>query len=116
MPILQHELDKTRDEINSSPKHKNVHSQLPYGAAPTTVINNPEWWDGIQCLTPMDEDIITDIYNEYCGDPNLLRYISHEFEELADCVVKHLDIGEINFLNAWDVFNRMNRTIKDHWL
>lgn len=66
----------------------------------------PHKWDGINCLLPVDVEVIREIKQAMGGD-ELLEFTTREYRQKAQAVYDSLHIKNLTLDNAWDVFNAM---------
>ena len=90
---------------------------MPSGHVPADAPAHPELLAGLSCHIPVAEDLIRelrDILVEEVGPyERYLGWVSIEFAQAAQQVFQSINVPEIAFANAWDVFDAMAQVFDD---
>ena len=104
--VIQKELDKLKDCFNSHTVHLDHTKSNPSGISPNIAYELYEKYRGIDCLQPVDREVIHDLMEEL-GGRDLISFVSHDYAVKAQGVCDMLGLHDMNLQNIWHVFSAM---------
>ncbi|TFK78072.1 hypothetical protein K466DRAFT_507789, partial [Polyporus arcularius HHB13444] len=101
--LIQQELDALCDKLNNHKTRKDRNKLNPSGVAPNIAYTLPERYGGERGgLQPVDTGLIERLMEDLGGE-DLVRFVSHEYEDRADAVFATLGVEKLTFHNVWNV-------------
>ncbi|KAF9470531.1 hypothetical protein BDN70DRAFT_888988 [Pholiota conissans] len=82
--FIQDELNSFQNRMNSHVSCTDRNKAMPSGVAPAIAYALPERHGGVDCLIPVDRDVIQSLMDEIGED--VIRFVSLEYEEKAERV------------------------------
>ncbi|KAJ6515066.1 hypothetical protein C8R47DRAFT_1206416 [Mycena vitilis] len=107
--LLQQELDKWASFRNSVDIRKQKEKAGPSGVKAMSrndAFTLLDSWGGINCLQPVDVEVIRQMKKEMGGD-ELIAFSTPEFSERAQAAFDSLGIDALTQSNVWDIFTHM---------
>uniref|UniRef100_A0A8H8CM95 Integrase core domain-containing protein n=1 Tax=Psilocybe cubensis TaxID=181762 RepID=A0A8H8CM95_PSICU len=105
--MLQCELDQFMEFQNGVRMRKDSKKAGPSGCSRNEAFLFPERWGGINCLQPVDLDVVREI-KEKMGGEELLSFVSAEFANEAQKAFDSLGFSDrLTLGNVWVIFGRM---------
>lgn len=111
-PLVQRELDKFAEYQNNHRIRKQKGKTLPSGSTPNEFYRRPDRWGGESCLIPIDDRILDQLLEGCEEGRRLMRYVSEDFEEIANEAFTAVGSPVITLQTAWVVF----RVLVNHML
>ena len=109
--MLQRELDRFCDEANNKKVRKQKTKVLPSGVSPNIAYTLPERFDGVNCLQPVDRDLIQEMMDSPAMDEDKHLAcdwgVPESFALRAQKAMEALHIQEINLHNVWITFSAL---------
>ncbi|KAJ7578597.1 hypothetical protein C8J56DRAFT_1165555 [Mycena floridula] len=91
--------------------------EMPSGHIPSDAMEHPELLAGKSCLISVPKEAVQDLrvllMEEVGAKENFTRWVSDEFQALADAAYVEIGSPSITFDNSWDVFKLIAAYLED---
>ncbi|KAJ7577390.1 hypothetical protein C8J56DRAFT_798931 [Mycena floridula] len=115
--IVQREVDEFRHWWNEHRVRPQPGKEMPSGHIPSDAMEHPELLAGKSCLISVPKEAVQDLRvlltEEVGAKENFTRWVSDEFQALADAAYVEIGSPSITFDNSWDVFKLMAAYLED---
>lgn len=108
-PLMQKELDRFRNSTNLRRVRKQKAKALPSGVSPHIAYTLPEKYNGVDCLQPVDTDLVDAILADMQPEKEALTDwgIPEEFDRRAQEIFDTLPVREVTMQTVWITFSAM---------
>jgi hypothetical protein len=110
-PLIQRELDNLREIMNKRPQRKQREKILPSGVSPNIAYTLYEKYGRVQCLQPVDVQVVEEIMEVIRGDQDPLTDwgVPDGFGASCEAALVKLRItqDDLTMQNIWFVFAQM---------
>jgi hypothetical protein len=106
---MQKELDRFRNSVNSRKVRNQKEKALPSGISPNIAFIFPEKCNGVDCLQPVDMDLVDAILADMQAEKDALSDwgVPAEFDRRAQDVFDTLPVREVTMQTVWITFAAM---------
>ena len=108
-PIVQRELDHFREVANNRRVRKQKDKILPSGVSPSYAYTFPEDYGGVDCLQPVDREVIEEVLHDL--EPEMVALtdwgVPPEFARRAQaiCDMINLKVNQVSINEVWVAFS-----------